>query len=179
MENKINSLENEIGEEDSSFLNFNLSKFFFHLLSWWPILLIGLCIGFISAFLINRYKTEVFKTELVFNIESKQENSVLSGINEMNGMVIGQDNYSFEKEVYLLESQSLQNQVVKKLSLNEEYFRVGKIINTQISPQHSPVRINAIDEIKEPKKFKLNQINNSFIQLSLGDKTKKIKMENR
>ena len=74
MENQINKLEPSIEEEDSSFFNFNSIKFFFHLLSWWPLLIIGLGIGFSAAFLMNRYKTDIFKAELIIDVETEQKN---------------------------------------------------------------------------------------------------------
>ncbi len=131
--------------DDSINIREEIEKYLYH----WKWFVLGVVLAVSSAFVYLRYtpnKYEVSTTILVDDGESSGMASELAAFEDL-GLLSG-SKISLENEIELLKSINLLERVVKDLELNVAYYRQGRVIETELFKERSPLKITFLT--KEP-----------------------------
>ena len=106
----------------------DLKVLLFNYLKYWPIIAICVFIGFVSAFIKNRYATNIFKVESTILVVDDKP-SLGTDLFESSGFGGLQGQSNIENEMGILKCFNLAEQTVKELNLNVQYFVEGFVSN--------------------------------------------------
>lgn len=108
----------------------DLKVLLFNYLQYWPLILAFMFAGLVSAFLFNRYATNIYSVQSSVLIED-EEPSLGMDLFESAGFGL-QGKNNIENEIGILKSFSLAEETISELNLNVQYFGEGFITTNQL-----------------------------------------------
>ncbi|WP_392437692.1 GumC family protein [Cruoricaptor ignavus] len=124
----------------------------------WPWFLLGALLSLFLAWFILRYATNVYKTESTVLIKevgkSSQGSPEIDILNQIGG-IGGMGTNSVDNEIEIFKSRKLMNSVVTELGLETKISALGKIKQSELYKETSPIIIRLVQEkpkAKFPKK---------------------------
>jgi len=102
-------------------------------ISFWPYFLILLITFFCSAFLYLKYTTTSLKTTAIIEIMDESQDSEMALPTELT--VFNRSMINLENEITRLKSYTINASVVKELNANILYYKIGRVKNSQSSPE--------------------------------------------
>ncbi|MGZ2368739.1 polysaccharide biosynthesis tyrosine autokinase [Ancylomarina sp. YFZ004] len=119
------SIENEYKSEKP-----NVMKWIFLLYNKWYWFVGFIILGLLSAFIVNRYTTLVYKVESTVLIKSEIHGNVSEEMAMMSGFSTP-DMQNFQNQIIILKSESLIMHALEQLDFNVSYYSKGKLKGTQ------------------------------------------------
>jgi len=117
----IFSIENEYKSEKP-----NIMKWIYLFYNKWYWFVGFIILGLLSAFIINRYTTLVYKVDATVLIKSETQGNVSEDMAMMSGFSTP-DMYNFENQTILLNTEALKLRTLDKLDFNVSYFTKDKL----------------------------------------------------
>ena len=102
-------------------------------ISFWPYFLILVTTFFSIAFLYLKYTSISLKTTAIIEIMDESQNSEMALPTELT--VFNRSMINLENEITRLKSFRINSSVVKELKANILYYKIGRLKNSQISPE--------------------------------------------
>ncbi len=131
----------DLTEEKES--NFDLKAEIFNYLAYWKLLLFGLLLGGLIAYLYNRYTIPQYSTQASLMILKDSENNLASALPSGGGSILTFNENTLDNQIVSLKSKRLVEKVVNELNHNISYFIEGNVI-TMEAYKSSPVLIRFI-----------------------------------
>ena len=150
--------------------HFNLKEELSKYLSKWYLFLLSFLFFGAMAYLYIKYTVPQYQTSATISI-SEEENLNESALNAFQDLgVLDQAKDKISREIQLLRSKTLINNVVKKLNLNVQYFTQGRILERENYPK-SAIEINFLsaDSIVNSKFQSFEVLINSKTSFSFLD----------
>src|SRR5690606_41092465 len=145
----------------------DLKVILFNYLQYWPIILIFMVAGLVSAFLFNRYATSIYKVESSILVTDDKP-TLGADLFESSGLGMLQGKNNIENEIGILKSYSLAEQTINELSLNVEYFQEEFLRTTQL---YGSVPVLVTVDWKQPQliggTFKIEVIDDETFHLTV------------
>lgn len=120
-----------------------VNQILFRYLPYWPLFIIMLLLGLLSAYIYIRYKTPVYEATATILVKDEKkgidDSQIMESLNLFGGKKI------VENEIEIMRSRTLLQEVVKNLKLYSPIFEEGKV-NTVPVFEKSPI----IVELREP-----------------------------
>ncbi len=123
--------------------NFDLKAELFKYLAYWKLLVLGILVGGLIAFLYNRYSIPKFRTEASMMILNEDKSNMASALPSGGGSILTFGDNSLDNQIVTLKSKRLVEKVVKELKHNISYYIEGNIITTE-AYKNSPIKIQFI-----------------------------------
>ena len=133
--------------EDTINIREEVEKYAFH----WKWFIISIIIALLVVKIYLRYTPNQYAATTTILIGDKGSNE-LSAFKELG--LIGGSNNSLENEMVLFKSRSLFERVVKDLGINVQFFKKGRVYDSEIFVQNAPYKINFL--IEDSKLFSLS-----------------------
>ena len=108
----------------------DLKEIFFKILNYWVYILVTVSIFLVVAFVINRYSTRLYKSEMTMLIEDESSSSGPSAVMERMGY--SNPRLNFFNEKLILESFSQIERTIKKLDFEVSYYTKGNIKSSEV-----------------------------------------------
>lgn len=108
----------------------DLKDIFFKIINYWVHILFTISLFLVVAFVINRYSTRLYKTEMTMLIEDESSASGPSAIMERMGY--SNPRLNFFNEKLILESFSQIERTIKKLDFDVSYYTKGNIKSSEV-----------------------------------------------
>jgi tyrosine-protein kinase Etk/Wzc len=136
-------------------------------LPYWPLLLIAMFLGLLSAYIYLRYTTPMYEAAATLIIKDDKKGTEASKMDESLNTLNSKQ--LVENEIEVLQSRSLMDSVVDKLMLYAPIYEKGSVHST-LAYLHTPVvvQFSNTDSLQEVKK----------ISLSYDKKAKKVTLNN-
>jgi tyrosine-protein kinase Etk/Wzc len=137
--NQPNSKMQQQIEESQSMRN-ELEKYLRH----WKWFVLSAFSALILAFFYLRYATPKFelKTTLLIKQDDNMMSSELAAFQDLG--MFGDGNSNIQNEIQLLKSRTLASSVAKDLNLTTRYFRQGRLKESEVYAQKSPIRLQGV-----------------------------------
>ena len=116
---------------------FDIKDLAFAIIRKWPLILIGGLIGLTIAFVINRYKSDIYELEAVLNVEQVENPLARSGVSLVVN-TFGENKLDVKELV--LKSVELNKSAARKLKWEVNYFQVGRLAQIELY-ENSPIKI--------------------------------------
>jgi len=120
-----------------------VNQILFRYLPYWPLFIIMLLLGLLSAYIYIRYKTPVYEATATILVKDEKkgidDSQIMESLNLFGGKKI------VENEIEIMRSRTLLQEVVKNLKLYSPIYEEGKV-NTIPVLEKSPI----IVELREP-----------------------------
>lgn len=100
-------------------------------------------VGAVIAFLILRYEVPIFRVQTKLLLKSEATNSEINEKAIFQGMDIPVISKNLENEMQILRSGSLMERVIDSLNLDQKFYQVGRVQNTEIYGS-TPLRIDTL-----------------------------------
>lgn len=117
----IFSIENEYKSEKP-----NVMKWIFLIYNKWYWFVGFIVLGLLTAFIVNRYTTLVYKVDATVLIKSETQGNVSEEMAMMSGFSTP-DMYNFENQTILLNTEALKLRTLDQLDFNVSYFTKDKL----------------------------------------------------
>jgi hypothetical protein len=109
----------------------DLKVLLFNYLKYWYWIAICMFLGFLSAYIFNRYAINIYKVEsTVLVVDNKP--SLGTDLFESSGLGMLQGKSNIEDEIGILRSFTLAEESVQELNLNVQYFKEGFLSISQV-----------------------------------------------
>ena len=112
-----------------------IEKYAYH----WKWFVLSLLVAFFAIKMYLRYTPNQYAASTTILIGDTDDNE-LSAFKELG--LVGSSNKSLENEIELLKSRSLFERVVKDLNLNLQFFKKGRVYDSEMFNQNAPIKIN-------------------------------------
>lgn len=116
---------------------FDIKDLAFAIIRKWPLILVGGLIGLTFAFVLNRYKSDVYELEAVLNVEQVENPLARSGVSLVVN-TFGENKLDVKELV--LKSVELNKSAARKLKWEVNYFQVGRLAQVELY-ENSPIKI--------------------------------------
>src|SRR5690606_26039365 len=147
----------------------DLKVILFNYLQYWPIILIFMVAGLVSAFLFNRYATSIYKVESSILVTDDKP-TLGTDLFESSGLGMLQGKNNIENEIGILKSYSIAEQTISELNLNVQYFKEDFLRTTQL---YGNVPVLVTVDWKQPQlvggTFKIEVIDDNTFRLSVEE----------
>lgn len=167
-EDRLNTKEQQLTEEEQSSINFKTIYTIF-ILNWkWFLLSVFICLSI--AFIYLRYKTPIYSTTEKILIKDGDNNSVykrggLRALESASNLGFISDNYGIENELEILRSSDIAEQSVRDLKLYTTYYLKGRI-KPRLIYKNQPLNIDLdykhLEDLKAPIKIKIKRKDNKY-----------------
>ena len=146
----------------------DLKVLLFNYLQYWPIIVIFMFLGLLSAFLLNKFTTPIYKVEsTVLVVDDKP--TLGADLFESAGLGL-QNKSNIDNEIGILKSYSLAQSTISEMDLNVAYFQDDIFKPRQIYG-NTPVYV-AVDWNREQVVgglFRLEVLNEQSFELTVED----------
>ena len=116
---------------------FDIKDLAFAIIRKWPLILVGGLIGLTIAFVLNRYKSDVYELEAVLNVEQVENPLARSGVSLVVN-TFGENKLDVKELV--LKSVELNKSAARKLKWEINYFQVGRLAQKELY-ENSPIKV--------------------------------------
>ncbi|WP_405198364.1 GumC family protein [Christiangramia sp. LLG6405-1] len=132
----------DISEENNE-SNFDLKAELFKYLAYWKLIVLGLLVGGLLAFLYNRYTIPKYRTSATMVMVDDEEKNAMSAIPSGGATILSLGEQNLQSQVEKLKSKQLVSRVISELGLNKSYFIEGNIISVE-AYKSSPIYLEFI-----------------------------------
>ena len=133
----------------------DIKKIFGVFTKHYKLFIVFILIGIIIAFLINRYKTPVFKVSSSILIKENSNQQSASNVNDfLNSNMFGR-NQNFQNELWVMKSYPIIEETVKNMGLTLTYYTKGKF-NYYVAYQTVPFRVTYLHDHPQPLNVKIH-----------------------
>ncbi|MDL2241809.1 polysaccharide biosynthesis tyrosine autokinase [Bacteroidales bacterium OttesenSCG-928-L03] len=129
-------------EEEFSFL-----EVFFHYFRHWKWFVISLVLCLLVAFIYLRYTTREYKVAAKVLIKDDKKGQTVADMSAFQDLGIMSNSSSLDNEIEILKSRSLMYQVKEELNLGVNYFKEGRIKQTEVYNK-TPVFVRVNDQTR-------------------------------
>ncbi|MHB1277303.1 MAG: GumC domain-containing protein, partial [Bacteroidia bacterium] len=121
------------------------------LLTFWPLVLLGVLVGTASAYLINRYTLPIYKAEIKLLIDDGKDKGSMGAEQFMSALGYYNPRLTFENEVIKIKSRTLTEKTLDNLDFEVSYFTKGRILTQEVYGDKVPIHViyDSIPEFME------------------------------
>lgn len=131
----------------------NIKELFFKYIRFLPLYIICIALSLLGAYMYLRYSTEFYRSAGQILVRDEKSSSSVS--DRFEEAINASSRRNLQTEIEVLQSRPLMERAVERLSLNFNYYSIGKIKELNVY-KASPFRLETIELADSSQSFTLN-----------------------